>query len=31
MSFSISWTDFSEKADAKDFAEHFFLEKDAVL
>ena len=28
MSFSISWTDFSEKADAKNFAEHFFLEKD---
>lgn len=28
MSFSISWTDFPEKADAKDFAEHFFLEKD---
>lgn len=28
MSFSISWTDFLEKADAADFQEHFFLRKD---
>ena len=29
MSFSISWTDFPEKADNKNFSHQFFLQKDA--
>ena len=31
MSFSISWTDFSEKADVKDISQHFILKKDETI